>query len=173
MAEDSEGVKKSRILSECHSRANLHGSNTKKGKAQVTFHGKGEYGGYKTVSFRIVSRSADGWWKGPFFLLTVSNRSCFFGKTDIQCIYETEVAVVHAQVKTWGNSQGIRIPKEVLQEASISVDDVLEIKVSKGMVMLVKQFRHKTLEERAAEYDGKLSLDGEFDWGEPSGREKW
>ncbi len=37
----------------------------------------------------------------------------------------------------------------------------------------MKQFRHKTLEERAAEYGGKLSADGEFDYGEPVGREIW
>ncbi|MCR4588054.1 MAG: AbrB/MazE/SpoVT family DNA-binding domain-containing protein [Lachnospiraceae bacterium] len=78
-----------------------------------------------------------------------------------------------AQVKTWGNSQGIRIPKEVLQEADFSVDDVLDVQVSEGMITLVKPFRHMTLEERAAEYGGKLNLDGEFDWGEPAGRETW
>ncbi len=32
---------------------------------------------------------------------------------------------------------------------------------------------HKTLEERAAEFDGKLVLDGEYDWGESVGREVW
>ena len=32
---------------------------------------------------------------------------------------------------------------------------------------------NETLEERAAEYDGKLMLDGEYDWGEPVGREVW
>ena len=80
---------------------------------------------------------------------------------------------MQAQVKTWGNSQGIRIPKEVLQEAAISVDDVLDVKVSNGMIMLVKPFRHRTLEERAAEYGGQLHLDSEFDWGEPVGREIW
>lgn len=32
---------------------------------------------------------------------------------------------------------------------------------------------HRSLEERAAEYDGQLHLDGEFDWGEPIGRERW
>lgn len=80
---------------------------------------------------------------------------------------------MQTQVKVWGNSQGIRIPKEVLQEAAISVDDVLDVKVSNGMIMLVKPFRHKTLEERAAEYDGKLNLDGEFDWGDAAGREIW
>ena len=30
---------------------------------------------------------------------------------------QKEVLIMQAQVKTWGNSQGIRIPKEVLQEA--------------------------------------------------------
>lgn len=80
---------------------------------------------------------------------------------------------MQTQVKTWGNSQGIRIPKEVLQEANILIEDMLDIKVSDGMIMLVKPFRHKTLEERVAEYGGKLDLDGEFDWGKPVGREIW
>lgn len=31
--------------------------------------------------------------------------------------------------------------------------------------------RHKTLEERATAFGGKLNLDGECDWGEPLGRE--
>jgi antitoxin MazE len=80
---------------------------------------------------------------------------------------------MQTQVKTWGNSQGIRLPKEVLQEADVTVDDMLDVKVSNGVIMLTKPFRHKSLEERAAEYGGKLDLDGEFDWGEPVGRETW
>ena len=80
---------------------------------------------------------------------------------------------MQAQIKTWGNSQGIRIPKEALLEASFALDDILDIKVSNGMIMLMKPFRHKSLEERAAEYGGNLYLDGEFDWGEPEGREVW
>jgi antitoxin MazE len=83
------------------------------------------------------------------------------------------VFVVQVQLKPWGNSQGIKIPKEVLQEADFSVDDVLDVKVSNGMITLVKPFRHRTLEERATEYGGKLDVDGEFDWGEPVGRERW
>ena len=77
------------------------------------------------------------------------------------------------QLKVWGNSQGVRIPKETLQEADMNIDDILEIKVSNGVIKLVKPFRHKTLEERAAEYGGTLGLDGEFDWGDPKGREIW
>ena len=40
-------------------------------------------------------------------------------------------------------------------------------------VLLSKPFFHKTLEERAADFGGKLELDGEFDWGIPEGRECW
>lgn len=80
---------------------------------------------------------------------------------------------MQAQVKIWGNSQGIRISKEIMQEANIAIDDVLNVKVANGMITLVKPFRHKSLEERAAEFDGKLNLDGEYDWGEAMGSEDW
>lgn len=80
---------------------------------------------------------------------------------------------MQAQVKAWGNSQGIRISKDILKEANILVNDVLNVNVSNGQILLTKSFRHKTLEERAADFDGKLNLDGEFDWGQPTGREVW
>ena len=80
---------------------------------------------------------------------------------------------MQAQVKGWGNSQGIRLPKEVLKNAGIALNDILEVTVSNGVITLVKPFRHRTLEERTSEFDGKLMLDGEYDWGEPVGREVW
>ncbi len=80
---------------------------------------------------------------------------------------------MQAQVKEWGNSQGIRLPKEILRSAGIAINEVLDVTVSNGVITLVKSFSHKTLEERAAEFDGKLMIDGEYDWGEPVGREVW
>lgn len=80
---------------------------------------------------------------------------------------------MQAQVKEWGNSQGIRIPKEILRDAGISINETLDVTVSNGVIMLAKRFNHKTLEERAAEYGGQLNLDGEYDWGESVGREVW
>ncbi len=80
---------------------------------------------------------------------------------------------MQTQVKEWGNSQGIRIPKELLQDAGIALNEILNISASNGVITLTKTFRHKTLEERAAEYGGNLNLDGEYDWGEPVGREVW
>lgn len=80
---------------------------------------------------------------------------------------------MQAQVKEWGNSQGIRLPKELLKSAGIALNEVLDVTVSNGVITLTKSFRHKTLEERAEEFDGKLLLDGEYDWGRPVGREVW
>ena len=80
---------------------------------------------------------------------------------------------MQAQVKEWGNSQGIRLSKDVLKSAGIELNEILDVSVANGVITLMKPFRHKTLEERAAEYDGKLMLDGEYDWGDPVGREIW
>ena len=80
---------------------------------------------------------------------------------------------MQVQVKEWGNSQGIRLPKEILQDAGIALNEVLDVIVSNGTIRLEKKWKHKTLEERAAEYGGELNLDGEYDWGEPVGREVW
>lgn len=80
---------------------------------------------------------------------------------------------MHTQVKSWGNSQGIRLSKDVLEAAHISLDDILDIKISDNTITLVKQRRHKSLEERAVAYGGRLLLDGEYDWGTPVGREDW
>ena len=74
---------------------------------------------------------------------------------------------MQAQVKEWGNSQGIRLSKEILKSAGIAVNETLEVTVSDGVITLTKTFRHKTLEERAAEFNG------EYDWGKPAGREVW
>jgi len=80
---------------------------------------------------------------------------------------------MQAQVKEWGNGQGIRLSKEILKSAGITLNDILDITVSNGIITLSKPFRHKTLEERAAEFDGKLIINGEYDWDEPVGKEVW
>lgn len=49
----------------------------------------------------------------------------------------------------------------------------MQTQVKEWVITLVKSFRHKTLEERAVEFDGELMLDGEYDWGEPVGKEVW
>ncbi|MCR4831289.1 MAG: AbrB/MazE/SpoVT family DNA-binding domain-containing protein [Pseudobutyrivibrio sp.] len=80
---------------------------------------------------------------------------------------------MQTKVRAWGNSQGIRLSKQILEEAKIFKDDILEVNVQNGVITLMKPVRHKTLEERALEFGGDLKLDGEIDWGTPMGREVW
>lgn len=50
---------------------------------------------------------------------------------------------------------------------ALELNEILDVSIANGVITLMKPFHHKTLEERAAEYDGKLMLDGEYDWGDP------
>ena len=70
---------------------------------------------------------------------------------------------MEVQVKMWGNSQGIRFPKAVMQEAGIQVDDVLQVDVEDGKIILSRPFYHKTLKERVLESGVPLSGIGELD----------
>jgi len=73
-------------------------------------------------------------------------------------------------IRAWGNSQGIRIPKSILEKMDLKTSDILEIEVEGGVIILRKPFVHKTFEERLAEFNGEISV-CDFDWGEPVGRE--
>jgi antitoxin MazE len=73
-------------------------------------------------------------------------------------------------VKTWGNSQGIRIPKDILDKLDIHISDVLQLDVEDDRIILRKTFKHKSFEERLAEYNGDISVCN-FEWGEPVGKE--
>ena len=71
-----------------------------------------------------------------------------------------------AQVKAWGNSQGIRLSKELLALEGIEL-------IEGGIVLKKTKKEHRTLEERAKEFGGQLGPYEEFDWGDPEGRERW
>ena len=80
---------------------------------------------------------------------------------------------MQAQIVKWGNGQGIRIPKSILQDLDIHINDYCMITVEGTRIVLEKTFHHQTLEERAQSYGGKLGPYEAFDWGEPEGREVW
>ena len=73
-------------------------------------------------------------------------------------------------VKPWGNSQGIRIPKNILDQLNIHISDTLQVAVENDAIILKKTFKHKTFEERMAEYNNEITV-CDYDWGEPVGEE--
>ncbi len=80
---------------------------------------------------------------------------------------------MRAQVKAWGNGQGVRFSKELLDTIGVRVDEFLDVQIKDGSIILSKMFKHKTLEERAAEFQGRIGPYEEFSWGEAEGREQW
>lgn len=74
------------------------------------------------------------------------------------------------ELKAWGNSQGIRIPKKILEASHMEKDDILLLEADVDRIVIRKKFRHRSFEERLAEYHGKITTE-EFDWGDPVGKE--
>lgn len=60
-----------------------------------------------------------------------------------------------------------RLDAQKMYAKALELNEILDVSIANGVITLMKPFHHKTLEERAAEYDGKLMLDGEYDWGDP------
>ncbi len=81
--------------------------------------------------------------------------------------------MVQIQVKKWGNGSGIRFTKEFLREAGVTVEDMLNAEIVNGQIILTPVFRHRSLRERAAEFNGELNLSDEIEWDEPVGSEVW
>ena len=77
---------------------------------------------------------------------------------------------VTTTLKTWGNSQGILLPKKLLASLNWNVSDPLELEVSDDELRIRKPFVHKSFEERLAAYAGQIEV-CDFDWGEPAGKE--
>jgi antitoxin MazE len=79
---------------------------------------------------------------------------------------------VRAQIVKWGNSQAVRIPKPILQQAQISEGDEVEIRVEGGHIALAPLKTKLTLESLVAGITPE-NRHGEIDWGKPIGREVW
>ncbi len=79
------------------------------------------------------------------------------------------------KVQKWGNSQGIRLSKEVLAEANILVGDALEIVTTKEQIVIkpVRKIRGKhDLKDLVAQIPSNYQAQEE-NWGSPVGLEVW
>ncbi len=80
-----------------------------------------------------------------------------------------------AAIRKWGNSQGIRFPKQVMEEAGIAVGDEVEVKVRRGEIV-VRAARRVRGKYRLKDLLARMPADyapAEEDWGKPVGKEVW
>lgn len=89
---------------------------------------------------------------------------------------------MYATIQKWGNSQGLRIPKILLETLGIQENDKVELIPNKDSITIrkVTPIQHKTLEERLVEFYGKpieqierLTDETEVEWGGSVGNEVW
>ena len=79
------------------------------------------------------------------------------------------------KVQRWGNSQGLRLAKQVLEEARISVGDLVDVSTRDGVIVIAptRRVRGKQSLQELVSRIPKNYKTKEVEWGEPVGREAW
>lgn len=79
------------------------------------------------------------------------------------------------RVQKWGNSQGLRLTRQVLRDARIAIGDEVDVTVGDGVIVIapVRRVRGKQSLEELVSRIPKNYQAREFDWGGPVGREVW
>ena len=75
----------------------------------------------------------------------------------------------------WGNSQGVRLPKILLESINLTDNDIVEITVENKSIIIKKPVikkAHLTIQERFEDFEGDYEPI-EMDWGDPVGNEIW
>ncbi len=80
-----------------------------------------------------------------------------------------------AKVQKWGNSQGLRLAKNILAEAQIQVGDEVTLSVKNGMIQIrpSKKIRGRHKLEDLVSRIPENYQNHEVDWGESVGKEVW
>ena len=79
------------------------------------------------------------------------------------------------KIQKWGNSQGLRLSKELLSDADVDVGDAVEVAVRKG-TLIVRPLRRVRGGHDLRALVGRISKKykpEELAWGPPVGREVW
>ena len=79
------------------------------------------------------------------------------------------------RIQKWGNSQGLRLAKQVLEEAHISVGEDVDVTTRDGLIVIspARRVRGKrSLQELVSRIPEDYNLE-ETDWGKPLGKEVW
>lgn len=94
---------------------------------------------------------------------------------------EKTVFTTQTVIKKWGNSQGIRLSKELLSQMDLKENDTIEININNGKMLIEKINKPKylNLKERLEAYYKKpideiyVENTQEVDVGIPVGDEQW
>jgi antitoxin MazE len=79
------------------------------------------------------------------------------------------------KIQKWGNSQGLRLGKQVLEDARIAVGDSVDVAARDGVIVIapLKRIRGKQSLQDLVSRIPRNYKTREIDWGKPRGREAW
>ena len=79
------------------------------------------------------------------------------------------------RIQKWGNSQGLRLAKQVLEDAHLSVGDDVDVTARDGLIVVApaRRVRGKRSLKELVSRIPKNYKGEETDWGEPEGKEAW
>ncbi len=79
------------------------------------------------------------------------------------------------KIQSWGNSQGLRIPKSILQDSDISVGDEVDISIQGGRIVVEpsNKVRGRYDLKKLVSKIPKNHKVKEEPWGKPLGKETW
>ncbi len=79
------------------------------------------------------------------------------------------------KIQKWGNSQGLRLGKRVLEDARIAVGDSVDVVARDGIIVIapLKRVRGKQSLQKLVSRIPRNYKTQEIDWGKPMGRETW
>jgi len=79
---------------------------------------------------------------------------------------------MNTTIQKWGNSQAIRLPKVLLETASLKENEQVQILATQNQIVIRKigPKKRKTLKERLAGFEGDYVFQ-EWDTGKPVGNE--
>ncbi|MCX5644779.1 MAG: AbrB/MazE/SpoVT family DNA-binding domain-containing protein [Phycisphaerae bacterium] len=79
------------------------------------------------------------------------------------------------KVQKWGNSQGLRLSRQLLEEARISVGDEVSLAVHDGAIVVdpIRRLRGKHSLRELVKRMPKGGKCDQIDWGGPVGKEVW
>ncbi len=75
-------------------------------------------------------------------------------------------------VNKWGNSLGLRIPQPVANQVGLTAGTVVSIEVVNNTLVVSPVKKKYQLDELLEGITPEL-IGGEYDWGEPVGKEVW
>ena len=89
-------------------------------------------------------------------------------------VYMKTTILSTQSLQKWGNSAGIRVPKKVIQQANLKLGEDLSVSIDGRSIILTpvnsgRKYKLQDILNGVTPQD----IGGEYEWGQPVGKEIW